>query len=237
MSDGDLAVKFFILWRFLPICGVIFILSLMRRKRKKVIAMLIYYLQGPMNRATAPQKRQLFRDLKYAKGSLKILEIGAGAGANFQFYHSRTKVTCLEPNEEFKAYILQNGVKTGLSIENITMVRGYAENMDMLAADSFDAVVCTFVLCSVRSPSLVLQEVKRVLKPVCFYHLTCLCNKNVLSALVGCWSSAFIRGIIYKFLNVCPFDYTFLRLVGRLGSRKPVKPHQLGGYRYPNWLS
>ena len=167
MSDGDLAVKFFILWRFLPICGVIFILSLMRRKRKKIIAILLYYLQGPMNRATAAQKRQLFRDLKYAKGSLKILEIGAGAGANFQFYHSRTKVTCLEPNEEFKAYILQNGAKTGLSKENITMVRGYAENMDMLAADSFDAVVCTFVLCSVRSTSLVLQEVKRVLKPVC----------------------------------------------------------------------
>ena len=30
-----------------------------------------------------------------------------------------------------------------------------------------------------------------------------------LSALVGCWSSVFIRRIIYNFLNVCfPFDYT-----------------------------
>ena len=28
-----------------------------------------------------------------------------------------------------------------------------------------------------------------------------------------------------------------LRLVGRLGSRKPVKPHQLGGDRYTNWPS
>ena len=24
----------------------------------------------------------------------------------------------------------------------------------------------------------------------------------------SCWSSAFIRRIIYRFLNVCPFDYT-----------------------------
>ena len=34
---------------------------------------------------------------------------------------------------------------------------------------------------------------------ICFYDL---------SALVGCWSSVSIRRIIYKFLNVCPFDYT-----------------------------
>ena len=49
----------------------------------------------------------------------------------------------------------------------------------------------------------------------CFYHLTCLCNNFYgLSALVGCWSSAFIRRIIYKFLNVCPFDYTPMRARG-----------------------
>ena len=29
-----------------------------------------------------------------------------------------------------------------------------------------------------------------------------------LSTLVGCWSSVYIRRIIYKLLNVCPFDYT-----------------------------
>ena len=29
-----------------------------------------------------------------------------------------------------------------------------------------------------------------------------------LSTLVDCWSSVSIRRIIYKFLNVCPFDYT-----------------------------
>ena len=43
----------------------------------------------------------------------------------------------------------------------------------------------------------------------CFYHLTCLCKKNYgLSTLVGYWSSAFIKRIIYKFLNACPIDYT-----------------------------
>ena len=34
----------------------------------------------------------------------------------------------------------------------------------------------------------------------CFYHLTCSCfNFYGLSALVGCWSSVFIRRIIYNF--------------------------------------
>ena len=37
------------------------------------------------------------------------------------------------------------------------------------------------------------------------------------SALVGYWSSAFVRRIIYKFLNVCPFDYTAFAVSGKVG--------------------
>ena len=37
-----------------------------------------------------------------------------------------------------------------------------------------------------------------------------------LSALVGCWSSVFIRRIIYKFLNVYPFDYTAVAVSGKV---------------------
>ena len=52
----------------------------------------------------------------------------------------------------------------------------------------------------------------------CFYHLTCLCNNFYgLSAFVGCWFLAFIRMIIYKFLNVCPFDYTAFVVSGKVG--------------------
>ena len=35
--------------------------------------------------------------------------------------------------------------------------------------------------------------------------------------LVGCWSSVYIRRIIYKFLNVCPFDYTAVAVSGKVG--------------------
>ena len=52
----------------------------------------------------------------------------------------------------------------------------------------------------------------------CFYHLTCLCdNFYGLSALVGCWSSFFIKRIIYKFLNVYPFDNTAFAVSGKVG--------------------
>ena len=37
-----------------------------------------------------------------------------------------------------------------------------------------------------------------------------------LSGLVGCWSSVSIRRIIYKFLNVCPFDYTAVAVSGKV---------------------
>ena len=56
-------------------------------------------------------------------------------------------------------------------------------------------------------------------------------------ASVDWWSSAYVISIIYKFLNECPFDYTPFAIKGRLGSRKPVLPHQFGGNRYHNWPS
>ena len=51
----------------------------------------------------------------------------------------------------------------------------------------------------------------------CFITLRLCNNFYGISALVGCWSSAFIRRIIYKFLNVCPFDYTAFALSGKVG--------------------
>ena len=38
-----------------------------------------------------------------------------------------------------------------------------------------------------------------------------------LSALVGCWSSVSMRRIIYKFLNVCPFDNMAVAVSGKVG--------------------
>ena len=58
--------------------------------------------------------------------------------------------------------------------------------------------------------------------PIYFWYtilvLICLCTHFYdLSGLIGCWSSVSIRRIIYKFLNVCPFDYTAVAVSENVG--------------------
>ena len=56
------------------------------------------------------------------------------------------------------------------------------------------------------------------LNDILFYITIYVCVPHFydLSALVGCWSSVYIRRIIYKFLNVCPFDYTAVAVSGKV---------------------
>ena len=39
----------------------------------------------------------------------------------------------------------------------------------------------------------------------------------VRSVLYVCWFAVYIRRFIYKFLNVCPFDYTAVAVSGKVG--------------------
>ena len=50
------------------------------------------------------------------------------------------------------------------------------------------------------------------------YHLSFTCiDFYDLSAWGGCWFVVYIRRCIYKFLNVCPFDYTVVAVSGKVG--------------------
>ena len=50
------------------------------------------------------------------------------------------------------------------------------------------------------------------------YHLCFTCiDFYDLSAWTGCWFDIYIRRFIYKFLNVCPFDYTAVAGSGKVG--------------------
>ena len=56
-----------------------------------------------------------------------------------------------------------------------------------------------------------------------YFYITiyvCVPHFYDLSVLVGCWSSVSIRRIIYKFLNVCPFDYTAVAVSGKVERSK-----------------
>jgi ubiquinone/menaquinone biosynthesis C-methylase UbiE len=88
-----------------------------------------------------------------------VLEVGAGTGANLEHYtRAVTRLTLAEPDAAMRARLARRACGTP------TIVDASAEELPF-PASSFDAVVCTLVLCSARDPHAALAEVHRVLKP------------------------------------------------------------------------
>ncbi|XP_007953267.1 methyltransferase-like protein 7B [Orycteropus afer afer] len=119
------------------------------------------------NRKMESKKRELFGQIKGlagVSGKVALLELGCGTGANFQFYPPGCRITCLDPNPNFEKFLTKNMAENKhLKYEQFVVASG--EDMRQLADGSMDVVVCTLVLCSVKSPKKVLQEVQRVLRP------------------------------------------------------------------------
>ncbi|XP_061471270.1 N6-adenosine-methyltransferase TMT1A-like isoform X1 [Rhineura floridana] len=113
------------------------------------------------------EKQQLFSglpDFAGSSGQLSLLEIGAGSGANFQFYPPGCRVTCTDPNPNFKRYLLKSVAENQhLRFEGFVVASG--EDLRPVPDGSVDVVVGTLVLCSVASVTAILREVLRVLRP------------------------------------------------------------------------
>jgi len=142
------------------------------------------------NKIMGTHKKELFADLHNLSENklIKILEIGAGGGANFEYYPANCLVVCLEPKRNFEEYINKNvEVNEGLKVE---FVHGFAEDMNSVADNSVDAVVATLVLCSVNDIPRALQEIHRILKPGGqFYYM------EHVSAVSGTWL-AWVQSLI-----------------------------------------
>lgn len=107
---------------------------------------------GPyLEKELAPAKERWISPLRG-----KVLELGPGLGTNLP-YLAQADWTGLEPNSAMRAALLAKSVHG-------PVLDAQAERIPLPDA-SFDAVVCTLVLCSVRDPARVLAEVRRVLKP------------------------------------------------------------------------
>lgn len=94
----------------------------------------------------------------------RVLEIGAGTGANLAHYPATVSELVLTEPEEPMARRLENKVADTGGRLAATVVRTPAESLPF-PDDSFDTAVCTLVLCTVRDPEQVLSELDRVLKP------------------------------------------------------------------------
>ncbi|SDD05627.1 class I SAM-dependent methyltransferase [Glycomyces harbinensis] len=125
----------------------------------------------------------------------RVLEVGAGHGANFPHYpQAVTELIAVEPEERLRDLAQEKAGDLGLKA---TVLDGEAEHL-AFENDSFDAVVTTLVLCSVADQDRALAEIHRVLKPggelVCLEHVASanraiLVGEKVFDAVL--WSHVF----------------------------------------------
>ncbi|MFB8128728.1 class I SAM-dependent methyltransferase [Streptomyces mirabilis] len=92
----------------------------------------------------------------------RVVEIGAGTGANFTHYPPEVEqVVAVEPEPRLRALAEQAAAKAAAPVE---VWAGRAEELP-LDDDSFDVAVCSLVLCTIADVPGALSEAKRVLKP------------------------------------------------------------------------
>lgn len=91
-----------------------------------------------------------------------VLELGCGTGVNLEFYPDLIKrLVLIEPN----AYMCQQLKDKIIARKQFIEVFNTKAECLTLPDASFDAVVCTLVLCSVRDADKTLAEIHRVLRP------------------------------------------------------------------------
>lgn len=110
----------------------------------------------------------------------RLLEVGAGTGANFAHYPRAARGVASEPSAEMlklaRARLARarddnehndddhdNGGDNDDGAESISLVRAPAERLPF-ADDSFDAACATLVFCSVASPARAFSELRRVVR-------------------------------------------------------------------------
>ncbi|TML66443.1 MAG: class I SAM-dependent methyltransferase [Actinobacteria bacterium] len=114
------------------------------------------FLSGLADKEFAPRRAEL---LRHAHG--RVLEIGAGTGFNARHYPSAVdELVLTEPGGALLARAQHRAAAAGRHVEAIEAPAEALPFEDR----SFDAVVSTLVLCSVRNQDAALAEVRRVLR-------------------------------------------------------------------------
>ena len=106
------------------------------------------------------QMRELRRE-NLAGLSGRVLEVGAGTGTNFALYpDSVAQVVAVEPERR-----LAVRARNAAAVAHVPIVVTDRTVESLSAAEPFDAVVCSLVLCSVRDPGTALRHLYSLLRP------------------------------------------------------------------------
>ncbi len=118
--------------------------------------------EWPMERAVYRRwRRRLWAPVE----GRAILEVGVGTGRNIPFHPPQAHVTAVDFSEKMLARARQVP-----GAERVDLRLGDIERLEF-SEGQFDAVVGSFVFCSVPDPAHGLEEVRRVLRPGGRLHL------------------------------------------------------------------
>jgi len=109
---------------------------------------------------SAEPKLEQYRERTAGRATGKVLELGGGTGANLSFYNPEVELIVAEPNPHMASRLHQKAADLG---REVTIVPDGGESLPF-SDNSFDSVVSTLVMCSVKDLGVTLQEARRVLK-------------------------------------------------------------------------
>jgi ubiquinone/menaquinone biosynthesis C-methylase UbiE len=129
----------------------------MRPAGRPVFAALYDRVAAPLEQAVLSAHRASL--LSGLEG--RVLDVGAGTGANLVHFGRATQVVAAEPDPWMRRRLAARVTTATVPVEVSS------DTAEALSYDdaSFDAVVCTCVLCTVGDPARALTEARRVLGP------------------------------------------------------------------------
>jgi SAM-dependent methyltransferase len=108
-----------------------------------------------------PESLRRLRMANLAGLTGRVLEVGAGTGTNFAHYPDGvSEVVALEPEVR-----LAEVARRAAAAAPVPVTVSTATIEEFGADESFDAVVCSLVLCSVDDPDAVVRQLYSMLKP------------------------------------------------------------------------